>query len=315
MFLNLNETEVSNLFVVQMPLSFWAKRRKKRSLEERTAENVKADVDTCTNEPLTTTTSKPHKRRRLNADDFKEEHAEPANIKDTVSNTLIQEKQKQLSNDPVSTHNAVTEPKEQSLNDFFGGKNPWKSGRSIKELKDFCRSKGLTVGGNKDVLINRLLMFGIKNMGQSTSGKCITEKQVHDMLRSIGVIDPDGVNPCLKRGIQRGYYVIDGVQSLCTVILKGQCYECNRTLKVTIGDAMYQSCYGGNDYEDGSEGGAIKCFGDLEDEQEQEDEPCSSQYITGLCKGKPSLDSGKFHNHCTECLGFGECIGECRRAH
>jgi hypothetical protein len=38
-------------------------------------------------------------------------------------------------------------------------------------------------------------------------------------------------------------------------------------------------------------------------------------YVTGLCQGSPSLDSGKFHNHCTQCPEFGVCIGDYREAH
>ena len=37
--------------------------------------------------------------------------------------------------------------------------------------------------------------------------------------------------------------------------------------------------------------------------------------MTRMCSGKPSFDSGKFHNHCTECKGFGQCIGDYREAH
>ena len=38
-------------------------------------------------------------------------------------------------------------------------------------------------------------------------------------------------------------------------------------------------------------------------------------YVTGLCGGQPSFDSGKFHNHCTDCPDFGTCIGDYREAH
>ena len=39
-------------------------------------------------------------------------------------------------------------------------------------------------------------------------------------------------------------------------------------------------------------------------------EECGGVYVTRICQGDPTFDSGKFHNHCTECPGFGTCIGK-----
>jgi len=38
-------------------------------------------------------------------------------------------------------------------------------------------------------------------------------------------------------------------------------------------------------------------------------------YVTGMCTGQMRSVRGKFHHHCEECPGFGECIGDCREAH
>ncbi len=38
-------------------------------------------------------------------------------------------------------------------------------------------------------------------------------------------------------------------------------------------------------------------------------------YVTDLCGGRPHGDSGKFHNHCTLCPNFGNCIGDNRESH
>ena len=38
-------------------------------------------------------------------------------------------------------------------------------------------------------------------------------------------------------------------------------------------------------------------------------------YVTSVCEGKPSFDDGKYHNHCRQCPGFGQCIGDYREAH
>ena len=37
--------------------------------------------------------------------------------------------------------------------------------------------------------------------------------------------------------------------------------------------------------------------------------------MTNMCEGEPRFDSGKFHNHCVECPGFGMCIYDYREAH
>ena len=64
-----------------------------------------------------------------------------------------------------------------------------------------------------------------------------------------------------------------------------------------------QPTYGGGDYEDGGIEGAVQC------------EDCCGMYVTGLCEGRAQFDSGKFHNHCTQCPDFGICIGDYREAH
>lgn len=42
---------------------------------------------------------------------------------------------------------------------------------------------------------------------------------------------------------------------------------------------------------------------------------CGGIYVTRICLGTPTFDSGKFHNHCTRCPGFGVCIFDYRNAH
>merc|ERR1712228_53390 len=141
-------------------------------------------------------------------------------------------------------------------------------------------------------------------MGKRARGYSV--KQVHAMLNAVGIDDTQRVSCCLKKGIQRGYIVIDDSangQGLDAVICSGRCLCCHKEHDVTIRDCLYQQDYGGNDYEDGGEGGAIQC------------EECMGIYVTGLCRGEPSFDCGKFHNHCTECPGFGQCIGDYREAH
>ena len=37
--------------------------------------------------------------------------------------------------------------------------------------------------------------------------------------------------------------------------------------------------------------------------------------MTALCTDKPHFDCGKFHNHCTQCPDFGQCIYDYRNDH
>ena len=174
-------------------------------------------------------------------------------------------------------------------------------GMTVRELKALCESKGLKVGGNKTALIRRLLN---PNSVSAKSKGGYSAKRVNAMLAAVGVEKPETVSCCLKRGIQRGYIVIDADgKGLDTVICNGTCLCCSKKHSATIRDCLYQSDYGGNDYEDGGKNGAIQC------------DDCMGLYVTGLCEGEPAFDSGKFHNHSTECPGFGKCIGDYRSAH
>ena len=201
----------------------------------------------------------------------------------------------------TDTNDSKDEEKEQSPMAIFGGKDPFSF--SIKELQQLCNSKEISAVGNKTELIVRLLTPPSLNDSNLGNGS-ITESQVHSMLRNAGVNDPVGVNPCLKAGILKGHYRIDGAECLDQILLEGRCEGCGKDLEVTIRDTLYQSCYGG-DYEDGAAGGAVHCG----------DEECGKQYITRLCEGEPYFDCGKFHHHCTECPKFGVCLGDYRESH
>ena len=108
-------------------------------------------------------------------------------------------------------------------------------------------------------------------------------------------------NRCLLAGIQNGHVKLCTEGGLKQVLHEGSCHGCSARVVCTLEDALDQPCYGGDDYEDGSQEGAVIC------------ESCEEgNYITDLCCGKPSFDSGKFHNHCTDCPGFGTCIGDYR---
>ena len=88
-------------------------------------------------------------------------------------------------------------------------------------------------------------------------------------------------------------------------LITDSCADCGRSKRVRIKHVLRQRDYAGMDYEDGGQDAAVQCSsGD-----------CGGIYVTGICRGQPRFDSGKFHNHCTQCPGFGECLGDYREAH
>ena len=89
-------------------------------------------------------------------------------------------------------------------------------------------------------------------------------------------------NLCLKRGVMCGHVVVDDKTNKDTVLFSGSCLNCDRAVSCTFSDALDQDCYAGLDYEDGGVGGCVKC----------PNEDCPGMYLTGLCEGNPSLDSG-----------------------
>jgi hypothetical protein len=139
-----------------------------------------------------------------------------------------------------------------------------------------------------------------------------TVDKVHAFLKRCGAKHPERANPCLKAGLLRGKLQVppaclkegaDPTPYLQHVLLSTPCDECGKNLQCTVKQALGQ-CSSGGDYEDGNPGGAIQC------------KQCRvGAYITGLCEGRPSSTSGKFHNHCTECPDFGTCIGDYRNDH
>lgn len=176
---------------------------------------------------------------------------------------------------------------------------------TIKDLKERCKSQGLKVSGNKGELIARLenpsaptakrQKTGCNRRGLSSS------KAVNDALMAAGYSNPERASSCARKAIQKGFFSIDNLDE---IVFSGSCLCCEKTLSCTLRDVLDQPDYGGGDYEDGGQQGALQC------------EDCESGcYVTSMCEGHPQVDSGKFHNHCTECPGFGKCIGDYREAH
>ena len=181
------------------------------------------------------------------------------------------------------------------------------SSLTVKELKQRCKDQGIKVSGTKNELVARLLDPAAVHANRARAsgaggGRSMTTTQVHAALKSLGYSNPESASSCVKRSIQRGFLSLDG--GLTKVIYQGQCENCGEDVSCTLEDLLGQPDYAGLDYEDGGQNGAVQCEGS-----------CDGMYLTGVCEGKLELDSGKFHNHCTECPGFGKCLGDYREAH
>uniref|UniRef100_A0A0G4HE62 Uncharacterized protein n=1 Tax=Chromera velia CCMP2878 TaxID=1169474 RepID=A0A0G4HE62_9ALVE len=142
--------------------------------------------------------------------------------------------------------------------------------------------------------------------GAGGSAFVMTEEDVNAALRERGVRSPEETSRCLRAGILRGKVKLQGpeVPLSSQIVLEGKCIVCDAKVKASIEDLLNQPDGGGADYEDGGQDASVQC-----------PEGCCGLYVTGICRGDPSFDSGKFHNHCEECPGFGECLGDYRMSH
>lgn len=132
--------------------------------------------------------------------------------------------------------------------------------------------------------------------------------EVDRRLEALGV-SAGSASKCTKAAILKGIIEIKGEdpQELEQVICSEQSDECGHVMKATVGDLLKQPDYAGLDYEDGLQEATVTCG--VDDCEE------GRTYVTGICKGEFRFDSGKFHNHCMECPGFGVCIYDYREAH
>lgn len=145
-----------------------------------------------------------------------------------------------------------------------------------------------------------------KKMPVSKKMRTMTEEDVNKALIDAKIVDSVSVakrcvNPCLKRAILLGHCDITPKTTPDSVIFRGECINCSKILPCTLRNAVDQTTYGGHD---SGKGAAIIC-NDCE----------TGNHITRICQGDMSYDCGKYHNHCTECPGFGVCIGDYREAH
>ena len=59
------------------------------------------------------------------------------------------------------------------------------------------------------------------------------------------------------------------------------CFNCGRSIDCKVEDVLYQPDYAGLDYEDGGQDATLQCG-----------EDCGGIYVTRICLGTPTFDSG-----------------------
>jgi len=148
---------------------------------------------------------------------------------------------------------------------------------------------------------------------QRLKAQTFTVEQVNAQLEAVGFTNEhtgaswcSSSGGCVKQAMALGKVKLPQTEEeLHETFWTGECEECGDEVVVTLLDVLNQADYGGNDYPDNTNG-AIHC---------ESCEYMGHKYLTGICYNKPTASSGKFHNHCTQCPVFGECIGDYRTSH
>jgi len=201
-------------------------------------------------------------------------------------------------------------------------------GRSPKKKPTAAALAKQARGGN-DTTCVKTCKKGNKS-GCTTRGKGkptgnLSCKEVDRRLKALGV-DAAKASLCVKSAIQSGIIKITGEdKEELNQVVHSEGHDCGHTIEATLGDLLRQPDYGGDDYEDGLQNATVVCKELIEEEDEDGkpvqtmcgdlEEEAGRTYVTSICQGDPTFDSGKFHNHCTKCPGFGMCIGDYREAH
>jgi len=144
-------------------------------------------------------------------------------------------------------------------------------------------------------------------------------RKLNKKLSDFGFEYSDKKGNCARAAILKGYYKVEKEEDLDQVILEGKMpdYICSHKVTVRLRDVLEQIDYPGTDYECGMESASVFCEKYEDEDDKKDEEKCSDGriYVSNICAGKPTLDTGKFHNHCTECTKFGKCIHDYRNTH
>lgn len=134
--------------------------------------------------------------------------------------------------------------------------------------------------------------------------------QVDQYVLNMGV-EVEESSKCLRAAIYQGHVKVTGLSSDLGLVIHRDVGPCGHIIVATLGDLFLQPDYAGQSYENNSDTATVVCK-----ETCYGDEACWGRvYVTSLCVGGPRFDSGKSHNHCTVCPGFGQCIGDYTTIH
>jgi hypothetical protein len=134
--------------------------------------------------------------------------------------------------------------------------------------------------------------------------------QVHDLLRKLGVEDPERTSLCTRAAIQRGYIRIpeDAKDTDVIIFPNVENPQCKHKMDIKLKHLLEQ-----DDYPGPSESGPIYCEYNDKSEIKEFDNCYHGFYATRLCYGNAWLEyNSKFHEHCDLCPGFGRCKCDCR---
>jgi len=145
--------------------------------------------------------------------------------------------------------------------------------------------------------------------------------KLNKTLADLGYEESERSGNCCRAAILKGFYKVEKEEDLDQVILECKMpdYICNHRVTVRLRDVLNQIDYAGLDYEDGRSNASVFCdkYQSEDEDSKTNGEVCTEGrvYVSNICCGKPVLDNGKSHNHCTECTNFGRCIFDYRNTH
>ena len=115
------------------------------------------------------------------------------------------------------------------------------------------------------------------------------------------MIDPvvDKVSLCVKAAIMKGLIKITGKDKneLSQIVHSEIWWLCGHRIDARLRDLLEQPDYAGTDFLDGGEDATVFCK--VPGCAEKNDRGEGRVYVTGICEGKPTFDTGRAHNHCT----------------
>ena len=161
---------------------------------------------------------------------------------------------------------------------------------------------------------------------KKTPTKRRTKFQIfYDKLMALGMSFEGKGNCALAALFKRKVKLSGDFQADLDQVVFSDILQCGHNCSATLKDLLEQPDCGEGDYcyENGQQNVTVFCddlkeYGLKNNEFHcrGQDEECGGRtYISHICAGYPTPDTGKYHKHCTLCSNFGECLGDYREAH